>query len=272
MKIISRDNQRIKYARKVSDGRVKEAIFVEGARLAEEVLRAGLEIFDVLFTEQFRQSEHGGLILQNVAAKTDSLAEVPEQIFNSVAATKHSQGIIIIAAKPITGKIEIETNLAKNQGQLPLFILLHQINNPSNLGAILRTAEAAGVSGVISTENSADVFSPKALRGAMGAAFRMPMWTNAAFDEVLHWAKEKDLVSVCADVNAEKSYTEIDWNVPRLLIFGSEAHGLSAEERAAIDESLIIPMENSVESLNLAVACGVILFEAKRQNEETRTK
>ena len=264
MKITSRDNQRIKFARKVSSGRVKEAIFVEGARLAEEVLRAGLEIFDALFTENFRESERGQQILQIAAAKTDNLAEVPEQIFNAIADTKHSQGIVIIAVKPFTGKHILEANLTENEKRLPLFILLHQINNPSNSGAILRTAEAAGVAGVILTENSADVFSPKALRGAMGAAFRMPLWTNADFHEVLRWAKEKKLVSVCADVNAEKSYLNVDWTKPRLLILGSEAHGLSAEERAEIDESLIIPMENDVESLNLAVSCGVILFEAKR--------
>ena len=117
------------------------------------------------------------------------------------------------------------------------------------------------------TENSADVFSPKALRGAMGASLRLPIWTNAGFFEVLEWSKQKNLISICADINAEKSYTEIVWKQPRLLIFGSEAHGLSAQEREKVDESLIIPMENNVESLNLAVACGVILFEAKRQIE-----
>ncbi len=265
MKITSRDNQRIKFARKVGGGRVKEAIFVEGARLAEEFLRAELEIFDVLFTENFRESERGRQILQSVEAKTAHLAEVPEQIFNSVADTKNSQGIIIIAAKPQTGKNVIETAAAQIARRLPLFILLHQINNPSNLGAILRTAEAVSVGGVILTEHSADVFSPKALRGAMGASFRIPIWTNADFFEVLRWSKEKDLVSLCADVNAEKSYLEVDWKKPRLLIFGSEARGLSATERAEISESLIVPMENNVESLNLAVSCGVILFEAKRQ-------
>jgi len=83
----------------------------------------------------------------------------------------------------------------------------------------------------------------------------------------LTWAREKNLTSVFADVNAEKSYLEINWKKPRLLVFGSEAHGLSAEEQSGIDESLVIPMENGVESLNLAVSSGVILYEAKRQRE-----
>lgn len=244
---------------------MKDVIFVEGARLAEEILHSELKIFDILLTESFRQTERGQKFLQIIKNKTDNLAEVPEKIFNSISDTKNSQGIIVIAAKPATGKIIIEANLPTNERRLPLFILLHQINNPSNLGAILRSAEAADISGVISTENSADVFSPKALRGAMGATFRLPIWTNADFSEVLNWSKKKNLISVCADINAKKSYLNVDWKKPRLLIFGSEARGLNAEEHEKIDESLIIPMENNVESLNLAVSCGVILFEAKRQ-------
>ena len=265
LKITSRENQRIKFAKKVSGGRVKDSIFVEGARLAEELLRSESAINDVLFTENFRRSERGQVFLEKAAKKTDNLAEVSEKIFDSISDTKHSQGIIIIAVKPATGKNLIEANLPQNKSRLPLFVVLHQINNPSNLGAILRSCEAVNVSGVILTEDSADVFSPKSLRGAMGAAFRLPIWTNVEFSDVLRWAKEKDLISVCADINAEKSYLEINWKKPRLLIFGSEAHGLSAEERRQIDESMIIPMENNVESLNLAVSCSVILFEAKRQ-------
>lgn len=266
LKITSRDNQRLKHARKVFDGKVKEAIFVEGARLAEEVLRSDLRIFDVFNTESFRQTERGKSFLEKIQSKNINCAEVSEKIFNSLSDTKNSQGVIVIAGKPETGKKILETKLEKEKKQFPILVLLHEINNPANLGAILRTAEAADVSCVITTKTSANVFSPKTLRGAMGAVFRLPIWTDAEFFEVIEWAKEKNFTTVCADVNAEKSYLEINWKKPRLLIFGSEAHGLSDEERAVIDESLVIPMENSVESLNLAVSCGIILFEARRQN------
>ena len=143
--------------------------------------------------------------------------------------------------------------------------MLHQINNPSNLGATLRTAEAVAAAGIVTTKYSTDVFSPKSLRGAMGAAFRLPLWTDADFFEVLNWSRQMNLISIAADVRAKKSYLEIDWSVPHLLIFGSEAHGLSESELTETEENLKIPMENRVESLNLAVSCGVILFEAKRQ-------
>ncbi len=271
LKISSRDNSKIKFARKVRDGLEKDLIFVEGLRLAEEVSRSRLKIFDVYFTEGLARTKRGAAFLQT--AETSNLTEVSEQVFDSFADTKNSQGIVVIGEKPAANRKIIEAKLAETS-KTPLLVLLHQINNPSNLGAILRTGEAADITGVILTKNSADAFSPKALRGAMGAGLRLPMWTNADFFEVLSWAKDNNFTSVCADVNAQKSYLEIDWQKPRLLIFGSEAHGLSAEEYEKIDESLLIPMANDVESLNLAVSAGVILFEAKRQskNAEARTK
>lgn len=260
--ISGRDNPKIKFARLVRNGKEREFIFLEGLRLAEEVLRARLPIREIFYTENFAESERGRDFLK---ATQKTAVEVSEKIFASLADTKNSQGVVVVAEKPAHGKQTIEANLQKTES--PLVLLLHQINNPSNLGAILRTAEAVGVAGIITTKNSADVFSTKALRGAMGASLRLPIWTNADFFAVLEWSHEKNLKSVCADIHGQKSYTEIDWRTGRLLIFGSEAHGLSAEEREAIDESLIIPMENGVESLNLAVACGVILFEAQHQRK-----
>jgi TrmH family RNA methyltransferase len=127
----------------------------------------------------------------------------------------------------------------------------------------MRTAEAAGVLGIITTRGSANAFSPKTLRGSMGAGFRLPIWENAEFDEALDWAKKKKLQTICADINARTTYLEIDWRFDYLMVFGSEAHGLNEAERAQINHSFFIPMDNDVESLNLAVACGIVLFEAK---------
>jgi len=262
LKITSRENQRIIRARKVRDGFVQDAVFVEGARLAEEVLRSNLKISDVFFTENFAASERGQRFLSQI--EFSNRAQIPDKIFDSLSDTKSSQGVILIGEKPAADKSFIEAKLSENK-KFKLVVLLHQTNNPTNLGAILRTCEAANVAGVILTKNSADAFSPKALRGAMGASFRLPIWTEADFFEVLNWAKEKNLTSICADVKAEKSYLDVDWRKAHLLIFGSEAHGLSQKERAKVADNLIIPMENAVESLNLAVSAGVILFEAKRQ-------
>ena len=142
---------------------------------------------------------------------------------------------------------------------------MKEINNPSNLGAILRTTEAAGVAGVIISTNSADAFAAKAVRASMGAAFRIPVWYNAEFYEVLNWAAANNLTVTACDVSAALSYTDIDWKLSRLLVFGSEAHGLDSDDLGKIQEKINIPMANQVESLNLSVSAGIILFEAKRQ-------
>ena len=201
--------------------------------------------------------------MNQISHRTENLFEVPEQIFNTLADTKNSQGLILIGEKPLTGQENINLQVSSFE-KFPLVILLHEINNPNNLGAILRTCEAVGVANIIISKNSTDVFSTKALRSAMGASFRLNFWTNAEFENVLDWAKENNLATICADVNAKKNLWEIDWKKPHLLIFGSEAHGLTETERNQVDEGLIIPMEATVESLNLAVSSAVVLYEAKR--------
>ncbi len=263
-KIISRDNRKLKFVRKVLNEKESSAIFVEGTRLTEELLRSDLKIFECFVSESFGKNKKNQQLLAKICADSDKINEVSDKIFPSLSDTNSSQGIIIIAEKPETGKYKIEKSIDGDFRKFPFLMMLHQINNPSNLGAILRTSEAVGLRNVILTKNSADVFSAKSLRAAMGAAFRLNFWTDADFDEVLRWAQERNLTTACADINAENNFWETRWTRPTLLIFGSEARGLSAEERARIDESLYIPMESNVESLNLAVSAGIILYEAKR--------
>jgi len=265
-KINSRDNQKLKFARAVRAGRQSEWIFVEGIRLTEELLKTSLVIRQVLVTTQMLQNQRFLTLIEKLVTANAEIAEVEEKLFDSLSDTKTSQGIIVIAEKPKTGRDIIETNLSQN----PFLLLLHQLNNPSNLGAILRTAEAVGIDGVIVTKGTTDVFATKTLRGAMGANLRLRFWAEAEFSEVLRWAKSRNIKSVCADIRCDRSYLEIDWKVPRLLIIGSEGHGLTPSELYESDESLIIPMENGVESLNAAVAAGVIFFEAKRQRDQQK--
>lgn len=266
-KITSRENAKLKLARKTRDGKEKDLIFVEGVRLAEEVLRSEIGIKEIFVTENFAENERSAQLLREFQDNNFPINEVSEKLLQTFADTKTSQGVILLGEKPATGKPDFEAKFFLNN-KLPVVVLLHEINNPSNLGAILRTAEAVDVARVIISKNSADVFSPKSVRASMGACLRLNLWTNAGFEEVLKWSRAENLISTAADINAKKSYTEIDWSEPRLLIFGSEARGLSAEEFREIDEHLVIPMENGVESLNLAVSCAVVLFEAKRQTKK----
>jgi TrmH family RNA methyltransferase len=261
--ITSRDNSLVKHARAVRQGKIREQIFIEGLRLCEEAATALSvdSIKDVIYTERFAQDKRGAGLLKPLMSECKRATLVSEAVFASISDTKTPQGIVLLASRPDT---QVGA-LLKSSKETPLLVVLHKINNPSNAGAILRTVEAAGATGVILTEGTTDIFSPKALRGAMGSSFRLPLWTGASFDEALAFCRDKSIRTICADLEAERAHTLIDWTVPSALIVGAEATGLERAEIAMADETLKIPMRSPVESLNVAVATGVVLYEAARQ-------
>lgn len=255
-RITSRDNRRLVNARKIRDGKIAGMIFIEGKRLAEEAIRSQIEVVECLLSDGFSDVE----IIDAVRSQNAFVATVPEKIFHSIADTDSPQGIVLIGKRPaLSPKFEI------NSASLPIALYLSEINNPSNLGAVLRTAEAAGVREVMISKNSVDPFSPKALRASMGSAFRLNITTGLEFLDVAGLASRYDLVTTGADTKGTLNYTDVDWKKPRLLIVGSESRGLTDEQKETLDELVCIPMANDVESLNLAVSAGVILFEARRQ-------
>ncbi|MBP6004740.1 MAG: RNA methyltransferase [Pyrinomonadaceae bacterium] len=262
--ISSRDNQRLVRARKVRDRHISGKIFLEGKRLSEEALRSDLAIEECFVSEKFVNSVDNADILKRLAETSRFVFELPDRVFHTIAATDHSQGVVLIAERPEHTKETIENSISTGSS-LPIVLVLFQINNPANLGAVLRTAEAAGIAGIIVTESSTDVYSPKSLRASMGAALRLPVWTDITLDAAIAWAGEFGLEATATGAQSTASHTEIDWLKPRLLIFGSEAHGLNESQLEFVPERIRIPMDNQVESLNLAVATGIILFEAKRQ-------
>lgn len=252
--IKSKDNAKLKLAREVRDGRNSEMIFVEGFRLAGEGLRSQIAVRLCLVSEDV---DAGNELLRQVAAANIPTAFVAAKLFAGVADTKTPQGIIMLAERPAVSKL----NDVLGKG---LVVLLKQANDPSNVGSILRTAEAAGVEAVVLTKGSADAFSPKALRASMGAAFRVPVVQNAEFADAVRQAKNSGMTVTAADIKGDKDYTEIDRQSDRLLVFGSEAHGLDDAELSLVEEVIKIQMKNGVESLNLAVSAAIIMFEAAR--------
>lgn len=264
-KIDSRDNPRLKHARKVRDGLERFHIFVEGLRLAEEAVRSGIEISECLIETNFEDRERIASLVEEIQNKTRDVFELSRKSFESIADTKTSQGIVLVCKRPSSDFGTFDRALSSRPGFLPLIIMLTEINNPANLGAVIRTAEAAGARGVIVSTQSADVFSSKALRGSMGSAFRLPIWAGAEISEVVNWALRNRLSLVGAVPKATMNYTEIDWSLPRLLVLGSEAHGISPEIERILNHRITIAMADEVESLNLAVAAGVLMFEARRQ-------
>src|SRR6266404_75966 len=261
MNITSRDNSLLKHARAVRDGKVDESIFVEGLRLCEEALSSGLKIEAVIYSEELKRKERAASLIEQLAAATENNASVSEKLLESISYTKTPQGIVVLGARPAND----EATFTQKQSGSPFLVILHGINNPVNVGAILRTAEAAGVTGAVATVHTSDAFSPKALRGAMGSAFRVPIWTGSEYSEAIEWCAQRGIRTICGAARGSKPYTEIDWGGAVAVVVGPESIGLSVEEIALAEESVRIPMRGSVESLNVAVATGIIFYEANKQ-------
>src|SRR5690242_3978839 len=259
--ITSRDNSLLRQARAVRDGKIDELIFVEGLRLCEEAQRSNLQIEAVIVSEELLRKDRAADAIAELSRVSKRSASVSEKLLESISYTKTPQGIVVLAHRPDSSEAHLTTSLAAN----PLLVVLHQINNPVNVGAIIRTAEAAGATGVITTRNTSDPFSPKSLRGAMGSAFRLPIWSGPSFEEVVAWCRERRIVTACADGEATTDYTDLDWTQGSALLLGPESTGFTAEELMNADLRVKIPMQGLAESLNVSVAAGILLFEAARQ-------
>jgi len=260
-RITSRDNSLLRQARAVRDGKIDELIFVEGLRLCEEARRSNLKIEAVIVSEELLRKERAAEAIAELSRVSQRAASVSEKLLESISYTKTPQGIVVLAERPDSS----EKRLAASLSASPLLVVLHQINNPVNVGAILRTAEAAGATAVITTSNTSDPFSPKSLRGAMGSAFRLPIWRGPSYDEAIEWCRARDIVTVCADIEADTDYTDLDWSKPTALMLGPESTGFTAQELSNADRRIKIPMKGIAESLNVSVAAGILLFEAARQ-------
>ena len=221
LQITSRDNSLLRQVRAVRDGKIEELIFIEGLRLCEEAYRSDLGIEAVIVSEELLRKERAAAAIGELSRVSKRTGSVSEKLLESVSYTKTPQGVIVLAQRPAAS----EERLAASLDTGPLLVVLHQINNPVNVGAVVRTAEAAGATGVITTKNTSDPFSPKALRGAMGSAFRLPIWSGVEFEGMIEWCRKRGIVIVCADVEASTSYTELDWTGPSALVLGPESAG-----------------------------------------------
>ncbi|HEV2762295.1 MAG TPA: RNA methyltransferase [Pyrinomonadaceae bacterium] len=262
--IRSRSNALVRHARAVREGRERGLMFVEGVRLCEEAARSSVRVEDVLYSGRLLEDDRGARLLERLSGGARRVASVDEDVLAFASDTKTPQGVVALARRPLTGREVLESRAVEN----PLLVVLHGVGNPSNAGAMMRVAEAAGADGVITTAGSVDLFSPKALRGAMGSSFRLPVWAGAEFAEAVGWCRERGVQTVSADVRARAAHTDVDWTRPCAVVMGSEGAGLLDAERAATDLQMRIPMRPPVESLNVAVALAVVLYEASRQREK----
>lgn len=256
--ITSRKNPLVQKARAAREGRERELIFVEGLRLCEEAAAAGLTFDFILYDPLLEDDGRAARLIETLRGVCRQVLPAGRDVIESASDTKTSQGVVAVARRP--------RNLPETTpDSTPLVVVMHRVNNPSNAGAMLRVAEAAGATAVVATRGSTDLFSPKSLRGSMGSAFRLPVWAGPTLDEVLNWCAGRRIRTVATAATAASAHTELDWTAPRAVVLGPEAGGLSEEEVARADDSVRIPMREPVESLNVATALAVILYEAVRQ-------
>lgn len=260
MIITSPANERLKHARRVRDGRESDLIFIEGERLIEECLQSSLKLIACFHTPDL--SPRADKIIAELARLNCPIYPTVEAVLETVADTINTQGIIVIAQRP---DFSLDQAFSSRDRMEPLVICLDAVQDPGNFGTIVRTAEAAGASGVVALKGSVEAFAPKTLRSAMGSAFRLPVTNNVEIDLLFAKARSAGINIVATSANADLSYSEYDWLRPVLIFFGNEARGLSPELLERCDTQLRIPLRAPVESLNVATAAAAILFEAARQ-------
>jgi TrmH family RNA methyltransferase len=248
--ITSSSNERLKHARRVREGRESGLIFVEGLRLVEECLRSGLPIETCFHTPGV--TERMAQAVEALKQQGVSCIPVEPRVLAALSDTVSTQGLILIAHRP-----QLHNENAFHRGA-PLLVGLDRVQDPGNVGTLIRTAEAAGATGLLLRKGCADPFSPKSLRSAMGSAFRLPIVDAGV-------AALAGVKVVAAAGAGEVSHYEYDWRQPTLLWLGNEGAGLSERIMAEADVRVRIPLQAGVESLNVAAAGAAILFEALRQ-------
>ncbi len=252
--ITSSQNPRIKWLHALQgqprQRREEHAFVIEGVRLAEEALAGGWNARLVIYTEDL--NERGKVVVDGFAARGAAVELVSGAVLRSASDTETPQGLLVA----------LDWRLAPLPAHLDFVFIPDKLRDPGNLGAMLRTAAAAGVQAVFLPPETTDAFAPKVLRAGMGAHFRLPI-------QVLGWDEIAEttlgLNIYLASAGEGLPYTQVDLKSPLALIVGGEAEGASPQATRLSTARLHIPMPGGSESLNAAIAAGVLMFEVLRQ-------
>jgi TrmH family RNA methyltransferase len=254
--ITSLSNGRVKQVRALQarrHARQKAGRFViEGVRLMGEAVRADAPVEEVYYTEPYANDEEGAVLLGALSEMGASLVAVDEPVMQAMSDTQSPQGILAVLSA-----LNLEP-----PSDFTFALVIDGINDPGNMGGIMRTAAAAGVPLMIVTAGTVDLTNPKVVRGAMGAHFRLPV-IYRSWDGVAGLLDGS--VIMLADSTGGATYHQVDWTQPSALIVSDEAHGPSDDARRISHFPVTIPMPGPTESLNVAVAAGVLLFEMVKQ-------
>lgn len=226
--------------------------------MVEEALRDNAGVKMVVAAPALVQHHGKGLLKLAESRKIDILW-VSERLMNALSESKTPQPVMAA----VQMKQHTEEALLGNAAGL--IVVAHQLQDPGNLGTIIRTAEAVGASGVAITANTVDPFNAKTVRASMGSILRLPVTLIGDVSSFIKKCKSAGFQSLAAAVTGEKTHFDIDLTKPTIVILGQEGSGLPQEIIADIDLSIRIPMAESIDSLNVATAAAVILYEALRQ-------
>ncbi|MBM7866209.1 RNA methyltransferase [Heliobacterium gestii] len=268
--ITSPDNQYVKEARSLS--RKKERgltgkYLIEGVRLVEEAVASAVSLAYCLYTARVSSLPRGRSLLEGLAAAGVDCLEVDERALATITETEQSQGIVAAASlTPADWEALLDV-------PAPFLLIVDGVQDPGNLGTIVRTAEAAGVTGVLLTPGVVDPYSPKVIRATMGALFRLPVATAPSAEGLASAMREREIALAVADARDGVPYYEAPWMKEGLaIVIGSEAHGPQPIWRERAGLLVRIPLAPPVESLNAAVASAVLLFEAARHRSVASKK
>lgn len=254
--ITSTNNQRIKNIIALQGrrrARLKaNSIVVEGFRIVEDAVQAGMKIDELYYTDSFANTDSAIALIDVVSKAGAQLVSVDDRVMQAMSDTESPQGILAVLPTP---QISLPESIS-------FALVVDGVADPGNLGTILRTAAAAGVQIVFLAPGTVDAYNPKVLRGGMGAHFRIPL-------RQLSWEGIQSELGECvvflADSSSGSAHFTVDWTQPSALIISGEAHGPSEGAVRMAHARITIPMPGRTESLNAAIAAAVCLFECVRQ-------
>ena len=233
---------------------------IEGVRFAEEAITSEWETRHCLYTQKAANDARIKLVLEALEGRKCRLSQVSDPVYDRISDTEHPQGIMVIVKR----KNYCLTDLLASR-QAPFLVILDCVQDPGNVGTIIRTADAAGCSGIILTSGCADLFSGKGLRSSMGSIFHLPVVTGVETENVLSFFANHNISTAAACLDTPLLHWDAVLTGSLAIVFGNEGSGLSNEWLVNVNSKLRIPIYGKAESLNVASAAAVFLYEAARQ-------